>query len=86
MAVAFALGVRIPGEDDSEAAKLLVKLLESQSERVRFRAASAIENRAKWSDTSDKARDIMLMGAREVKRMEKSDVVTKALADALEVL
>jgi hypothetical protein len=86
MAVAVCLGLRFPGDDDVAAARLLVQLLGSEYERVRYRAAVSIELRASRSDVSDDALVVMLRGVEGALRVEPADAVKAPLTEALVVL
>lgn len=86
MAIAVSLGVRYPHENDLESAQLLVSMLTSPFERVRFRAARSITRRAARTDTSPKAYEIMLDGVREALRNETSSAILRPLKDAHEAL
>jgi len=86
MAVAVSLGLVYAGEDDVPAAKLLVDLLSSPFQRVRYRASRSIERRGRRSDTSNSARRIMTDGVQQAARTERAQVILEALDDARRAL
>jgi hypothetical protein len=86
MAVAVCLGLRYPGDDDVAAAGLLVQLLSSKYERVRYRAAVSIELRASRSDVSGDALATMSRGVEDALKVESAHAVRAPLTEALSVL
>ncbi len=85
-ATAVALGVPYPNEPDTERAEFLVELLDSESERARYRAALSIARLAKRFDTSGKARALMRHGVQQALNEEKSASVTEKLTLAYTTL
>ena len=86
MAVAVSLGLSVPGDDEITAIKTLTKLLESPFERVRYRAIKSIERRARRSDTSKEAREIMHESILAALKRESTYVVIEALNKSLKVI
>ncbi len=86
MAVAVCLGLRYPGDDDVSAARELVRLLDSEYERARYRAAVSIQLRASRSDTSNGALLVMMRGVENALKFEQADAVQEPLIQALSVL
>ena len=86
MAVAVSLGLSVPGDDEIKAIKTLTKLLKSPFEKVRYRAVKSIERRARRSDTSKEAREIMHESILAALKRESTYVVIEALNKSLKVI
>lgn len=82
MAVAVCLGLPYPGDSDLQAAILLLSLLESKFERVRYRAAFSVGIRANRSDTSREALKKLRDGVESALRTEYSEAVLQPLRQA----
>jgi len=86
MAIAVSLGLSVPGDDEIKAIKTLTKLLKSPFEKVRYRAVKSIERRARRSDTSKEAREIMRESILAALKRESTHVVIEALNKSLKVI
>jgi DNA-directed RNA polymerase subunit K/omega len=85
MAVAVTLGAReLP--EASESAELIVRLLSSRFERVRYRAARAIERRASRADLTTRECEVLHDGLAQAIQEEPAQVVREAMETALEAL
>ncbi len=86
MAVAVCLRLGYSYDSQLSLSRLLLELLESPHERVRYRAAESIARRAQHERFTDATAEILCVAAEVAIKVEPSQAVVETLSEAARAL